>query len=70
MDFPFTIDSHIPVIIAGVEPEVTEEVNSAYADMMEELGKSITNKNALAEIKVNALCSQVWPGLMKKNSTR
>ena len=34
----FSTDSHVPVIISGVEPELTEEINAAYADMLEELG--------------------------------
>ena len=38
MDFPSSSDSHVPVIITGVEPELTEEINAAYADMLEELG--------------------------------
>ena len=38
MDFPSSSDSHVPVIISGVEPELTEEINAAYADMLEELG--------------------------------
>ena len=39
MDFPSSVDSHLPVLITGVEPELTEEINSAYVDMCEELGK-------------------------------
>ena len=39
VDFPTAIDPHGPVIMSGVEPELVEEINAAYADMMEELGK-------------------------------
>ena len=39
MDWPSSTDSHGPVIISGVEPELTEEINAAYADMLEELGE-------------------------------
>ena len=41
MDFPSSVDSHLPVLITGVEPELTEEINSAYVDMCEELGKEM-----------------------------
>ena len=41
MDFPSSTDPHVPVIISGVEPELTEEINAAYADMLEELGPNI-----------------------------
>jgi hypothetical protein len=33
MDFSSSTDP--PVIISGVEPELTEEINAAYADMLE-----------------------------------
>ena len=40
MELPSEIDSHAPIIITGVESEEVEEVNDAYKDILEELGKT------------------------------
>ena len=39
MDLPSKIDSHTEVIITGIESEEVEEINDAYKDILEELGK-------------------------------
>ena len=39
MDLPSGIDHHVEVLITGIESEEVEEVNDAYKDILEELGK-------------------------------
>ena len=48
MDLPSEIDSHAIVVIAGVETEEVEEVNDAYKDILEDIGKSIISTIAEA----------------------
>jgi hypothetical protein len=45
MDLPCLIDSHAEIIITGIESEEVEEINDAYKDILEELGKNITFKH-------------------------
>ena len=48
MDLPGEIDSLARVVIAGVESEEVEEVNDAYKDILEDIGKSIISTIAEA----------------------
>ena len=41
VEIPNKIDSHFDVIIPGIESEEVEEINDAYKDILEELGKKI-----------------------------
>jgi hypothetical protein len=41
MDLPSLIDSHAEIIITGIESEEVEEINDAYKDILEELGKKL-----------------------------
>ena len=45
MDLPSQIDSHAEIIITGIESEEVEEINDAYKDILEEMGKNITFKH-------------------------
>ena len=39
VEIPNKIDSHFDIIIPGIESEEVEEINDAYKDILEELGK-------------------------------
>ena len=45
MDLLSQIDSHAEIIITGIESEEVEEINDAYKDILEEMGKNITFKH-------------------------
>ena len=41
VEIPNKIDSHFDIIIPGIESEEVEEINDAYKDILEELGKNL-----------------------------
>lgn len=41
-DLPGDLEPHANIFITGVESEEVEEVNDAYADIMEELGEKFS----------------------------
>ena len=45
MDLPSQIDTHAEIIITWIESEEVEEINDAYKDILEELGKIQTLKH-------------------------
>jgi hypothetical protein len=57
--FPSGIDLHAPIIITGVESEEVDEINEAYADILEELGNYVQNiKYEPSGNKGNCLATQ------------
>ena len=39
MEIPRNSDNHVDVLISGIESEEVEEINDAYKDILEDLGK-------------------------------
>ena len=57
MDLPAKTDNHGVVVVTGVESEEVEEVNDAYKDILEEIGKrTITFKVLRSSIPRLYIC--------------
>ena len=57
VEIPNKIDSHFDIIIPGIESEEVEEINDAYKDILEELGKNDTK----IFIKLSSLSMEKFP---------
>ena len=62
-DLPGDLEPHANIFITGVESEEVEEVNDAYADIMEELGEELAG---LFKSLTQDYLSQVTPRNLRR----